>query len=260
VARAKGEIFTGLGEDGVAVINADDDYASLWRDLAGQRRCVFFGMKNPAEVMATETHYAGRFNGTRFVLHTPAGSAEVRLPLPGRHNIMNALAAAACAHALGIEPGTIAQGLEATRPVHGRLELREGAGGVRILDDSYNANPGSLKAALEFLTECPGERWLVLGDMGELGPEAGDLHFRAGAMARDLGVDRLYAFGELCRRAVEGFGPFARHFGDAEALLEALRRDLHPKVTLLVKGSRSMRMERVVGALEQDCLPPCSSF
>jgi UDP-N-acetylmuramoyl-tripeptide--D-alanyl-D-alanine ligase len=264
VARAKGEVFEALGPDGVAVINADDDYAGLWLGLAGRRgtACrapIQFGLKNPADITAADLDDGDPLQGSRFVLKTPGGSMEVRLPFPGRHNVMNALAAAASAHALGVELPAIVQGLESACPVHGRLELRKGGQGARILDDSYNANPGSLKAALELLAKCSGERWLVLGDMGELGPDAGDHHLRAGRMARESGVDRLYALGELSRRVVDGFGPAGRHFAGVDALLTAVRGDIHPGVTVLVKGSRSMRMERVVAALQQGDTPPCSS-
>ncbi len=247
VARAKGEIFTGLDEAGRAIINADDEFALLWRGMAGARRQVSFGLKAEAEVRAAQVEDG--FSESRFWLHTPVGSIRVQLRLPGRHNVMNALAAAACVHALGIELETIGRGLEAVKPVPGRLNLCQGPLGVRMLDDTYNANPGSLKAALKVLAACAGDRWLVLGDMGELGPQGEEYHRRAGILARELGISRLYAVGELSRQAVEGFGRGAQHFSDVEGLLAVLNSELHKNVTLLIKGSRSMRMERVVRSL-----------
>lgn len=248
VARAKGEIFAGLGEEGVAVINADDEFADLWTAVAGTRRRVRFGLEARAEV--TATLLGAVTDGSRFQLHTPAGSLALWLRLPGRHNVMNALAAAACTHALGLPLDRIGTGLESMRPVRGRLEACSGPRGVRVFDDTYNANPGSLQAALEVLASCAGERWLLLGDMRELGAHAEELHRHAGKMARALGVDRLYATGELSRHAVAAFGGGAKHFDSITALVASLTDDLHKDVTVLVKGSRSMQMERVVRSLQ----------
>ena len=250
VARAKGELFAGLTETGVAVINADDGFAGVWQRLAGARRQVSFGLETQAEVSARGVESG--LAESRFRLITPEGSTEVRLLFPGRHNVMNALAAAGCAYALGIEPEAIARGLSAAQPVPGRLNLCQGPLGVRLLDDTYNANPGSLKTALEVLAGYPGDRWLVLGDMGELGPEGQRYHREGGLLARRSGVSRLYAVGELSRYAVEGFGRGGRHFSDIEGLVAALNQDLHKEAALLIKGSRSMRMERVVRSLQQD--------
>ncbi|MGH8564601.1 MAG: UDP-N-acetylmuramoyl-tripeptide--D-alanyl-D-alanine ligase [Gammaproteobacteria bacterium] len=248
VARAKGEVFAGLGPDGVAVINQDDDFAPLWHTLAGERRRIGFGLGlGPgAEVTARLAPNGDGLSGSRFLLETPKGAAAVHLPLLGTHNVLNACAAAACAEAVGVSIEHTVAGLESVQAVRGRLTAYDGPPGVRVLDDSYNANPGSLRAALEVLAHCRGERWLVLGDMGELGAESPKLHRDAGHLAKALGVERLYGLGDLCRESVAGFGPGARHFPDIESLLAALGAELHAGVHLLVKGSRAMRMERVV--------------
>ena len=244
VARAKGEIYAGLREGGCAIVNADDAFADLWRGLiAPGLRQLDFGIDSPAAVRAT---VAGD-GGARIA--TPAGDFELRLPLPGRHNLMNALAATAAAVATGIEPGVIRAGLEFMSPVAGRLQLRAGLAGSRIIDDTYNANPASMQAALAVLRDFSGRHFLALGDMGELGGEETALHAQTGEQARASGVQRLYTLGRLAREAAASFGQGAQSFDDHEGLIECLRRDLAADVTLLVKGSRRMHMERVVEAL-----------
>lgn len=247
VARAKGELFAQLPMDGSAVINADDDYAELWRKLAGRRRQLTFGMKNEADVSAT---WCTEQDRTRLILLTPVGTAEANIKLPGRHNVMNALAAVAAALALDVPLPSIIQGLALVEPIKGRLRSVQ-MGDVRIIDDTYNANPASLKAGLEVMATYDGERWLVLGDMAELGAGASEFHHEAGALAREYGVERLYATGECSRLAVETFGEGAEHFEHQQDLIEALRTTLAGEVCLLVKGSRSMAMERVVTALTE---------
>lgn len=242
VARAKGELFEHLPADGVAVINADDQYAATWRGLAGDRRVVDFALEAEAACRA-------RFEGNEAVIDTPAGVVRARLALPGRHNLANAAAAAAAAVAMDIEPSVISEGLAQVRPVPGRLALARAAGGHRVIDDAYNANPDSLRAGLEYLMSLPGEHWLALGAMGELGGGAASLHAEAGRQARELGVDRLFVTGEEARPAAEAFGEGAEHFPDQAALIEALHRNIHPDVCCLVKGSRSAGMERVAEAL-----------
>jgi len=246
VARAKGEIYSGLEEQGVALINADDPFAPLWRELAAGHRVMTFGLREPADIAA-----AARLDGAgaQMSLRLPDGEQPVRLALLGRHNVQNALAAAAAAAALGIDRRAIAAGLAQMRPVAGRLAPRPGSQGAHLIDDSYNANPASLGAALEVLAACEGRRYLVLGDMAELGAEAEALHRRAGEQARAAGIDRLYATGRLSRLAAERFGSGGHFFAHQEALIEALRSELSPEVTVLVKGSRAARMERVVAAL-----------
>jgi UDP-N-acetylmuramoyl-tripeptide--D-alanyl-D-alanine ligase len=251
VAQAKGELFAELGDRGIAVINADDDYAPLWRELAGGADILTFGLAEHANVRAVNPQPEPPEAPTAmdFVLATPIGSQNVTLPLPGVHNVRNALAAAACAVALGMDLRDIAAGLMAVRPAPGRLSWRRAHNGARLLDDSYNANPTSLRAGLELLGAVQARRWLVLGDMGELGRGSEQLHFAAGEDARALGIERLYALGPLARHAAAGFGAGAVHFDDAGALIAEVRERLSPGVAVLVKGSRSSRMERVVAGL-----------
>lgn len=244
VARAKGEVFLGLGGEGVAVINADDAFADYWRALNEHRRVISFGLDRPADVSGVWTAPDD--------LLIRLGNAEQRLTLSfaGRHNAMNALAAAAGALAAGIPEAAILRGLACVRPVSGRLTPRPGLAGSLLLDDSYNANPASTLAALEVLAHRRGERCLVLGDMAELGGDAHALHAQVGRRARELGIERLFATGPLSIHAAEAFGGGAEHFTDCSALIDALRPLLHPEMTVLVKGSRSQRMERVVQALQ----------
>jgi len=246
VARAKGEVFARLGAQGVAIINADDRYAPLWRELAAHCRIVEFGLQADAAVRAT---WQGDVGGSRIALHTPWGDAEFRLPLPGGHNVMNALAASAAALAAGAGLDAVVGGLESLSPVSGRFTVHRLPQGVTVIDDTYNANPGSLQAALDVLATAGGETWLVLGDMGELGSGALQLHAAAGRQARAAGVDRLFTLGELSRAAAEPFGAAAAAFDTLEELVAALRDQAHEGVHVLVKGSRRMRMERVVQAL-----------
>jgi UDP-N-acetylmuramoyl-tripeptide--D-alanyl-D-alanine ligase len=244
VARAKGEIFEGLSQTGVGVINADDAFADHWRARLGDRDWVGFGFSKTAQVQG-EWGPQGALR-----IQTPVAALRLRLPLAGRHNAMNALAAIAVAHALGVDLGQAVRALEACTPVAGRLTPYAGIRGVSILDDSYNANPASLRAALEVLVARRGPHWLVLGDMGELGADAERLHGEAGVAAREAGVARLLALGPLSRAAVAAFGATASHFQAVEELIAALRAELEPGVSVLVKGSRAMHMERVVEALK----------
>lgn len=248
VARAKAEIYEGLPPNGAAVINADDNYGGLWQELAAGRSRVSFGLAASPDVTAESIAPAAE-GGHRFVLRTPRGSVPVRLGLAGRHNVMNALAAAACCEAIGIALADIAAGLADVRAVKGRLERKAAFGSATILDDTYNANPVSLRAALDVLAGMPGRHWLVLGDMGELGETAAELHRGAGEQARETGVERLFAVGSLSREAVAGFGAGARHFAGVDELAAAVKSGLAPDVCVLVKGSRAMQMERVVHAL-----------
>lgn len=249
VAHAKGELFAGLHQ-GVAVINADDAYAGLWNGLAGDNARLSFGIETTADVRASQIELQAETSHYR--LDTPHGSARVRLPLPGRHNILNSLAAAACAVALGMDVGEIAQGLEQARNLGGRLSVQHTPQGAQLIDDSYNANPDSLRAGMEWLAGLSGERWLILGAMAELGSDSEALHRQAGEQARQLGIQRLYTLGALAAHAAQGFGPGAQAFKELDTLLHAVRQELAPGVTVLIKGSRSARMERVVAALTGD--------
>ncbi len=247
VARAKGELFGSLPDEGVAVINRDDPYYPEWRATAGTRRCITFGLHPEADVRAAIEEQGPDFS--RFRLLSPSGSVTVRLPLPGRHNVLNALAAGACALGIDIPLEAVGAGLRSAPAVAGRLQLKRGKAGCRILDDSYNANIGSVRAALEYLGVCSGERWLVFGDMGELGDDAPRLHRDVGAIARGCGVDRIYAVGDLSNHVVSGFGENAVAFASQEELARALAAAVHAGVTVLVKGSRAAKMELIVNRL-----------
>ena len=250
VARAKGEIFQGLSATGVAIVNRDDPHADDWIGLNPGRRIVDFGLDRPAAVSARILDAATN----RFRLIVPTGETEIRLPLPGRHNIRNALAAAAGALAAGATLDDIRQGLESLHDVGGRLQRLRGRHGGMVIHDAYNANPASLAAALHTVGARPGRKWLVLGDMRELGPVASELHAQSGQEARTTGFERLYALGEHSRAAAAAFGEGGRHFTDLEALMDALSRDLKHSAespTILIKGSRGMRMERVVAVLAE---------
>ena len=248
VAHAKGELFSGLPADGIAIINADDHYADLWRDMARCRR-LSFGMVNSADVYSSNLRLLAE--GAEFTLNVPGDDAHVRLPAAGEHNVMNALAAAACGVALGLEAHVIADGLERFESAQGRLVWRMSREGMRLIDDSYNANPTSLRAGLDLLARQEGHRVAVLGDMAELGPEAPELHEWCGAHARSVGVDRLLAVGAMADRYVAGFGSGAQSFDSIEAVVKELNA-LDTSAVILVKGSRSARMERVISAL---CAP-----
>ncbi|MFQ5659101.1 MAG: UDP-N-acetylmuramoyl-tripeptide--D-alanyl-D-alanine ligase [Gammaproteobacteria bacterium] len=253
VALAKAEIFQGLAADGIAIVNADDSYAAIWMRKATPYRQISFGIEHDADVCADQIHFDKSTVKERFRLHSPAGEIDVQLSLPGQHNIYNALAAAACCTAIDIPLDLIKTGLEMLQPFKGRLRFMKGFNQSSVYDDTYNANPASLEAALKVLSSHSGRRWLVLGDMGELGVSAPSLHRHAGEVARASGVERLYALGQLSKHAVEGFGNGARHFSDEDALIECLRATMDESVTVLVKGSRAMAMENIVTALTEEC-------
>jgi UDP-N-acetylmuramoyl-tripeptide--D-alanyl-D-alanine ligase len=252
VARGKGELFQALGVDDTAVINADDRFAAFWHGLAREAgRVVTFGMRERADFGATNVRGSVADDGfaTEFELDCPLGRQRIRLALAGEHNVMNALAAAAAASAAGAGLPAIADGLAAMRPVSGRLQVRPALNGARIIDDSYNANPGSVRAGLASLAMVPGEHWLVLGEMRELGDDSARLHAEVGEFARQSGVTRLLAVGDDARHAVDAFGPGATWFSGIDRLVTTAGSGLHAGVTVLVKGSRSNRLERVADAL-----------
>ena len=243
VARAKGEIFLGLSPQGYAVINADDLYAPMWRELAGKRPIIEFGLERHVAVHAK---WQAKGYGSHIVVGTPEGEFAAQMQVPGVHNVRNALAATAAALAVRVSLPAIAAGLEKYSGTAGRMQRRDAMHGAVLIDDSYNANPASLRVALKVLMQGTGRKILVLGDMGELGNEAERMHAEVGAEAHHLGVDELLAIGELSRHAVNAFGQYARHYDRIEDLLAALDKKLDAKTTVLVKGSRFMRMERVV--------------
>ncbi|HEX5352633.1 MAG TPA: UDP-N-acetylmuramoyl-tripeptide--D-alanyl-D-alanine ligase [Rhodanobacteraceae bacterium] len=247
IAETKGAMYQALPPDGVAVINVDDAFAVYFTGLAGKRRILRFGIDAPADVRAADIALDAQ--GSDFELVMPHAGAKVRLPLPGRHNVANALAAATLAHAAGAGLEAIVAGLQTAEAVDGRLLRHASLHGWTLIDDSYNANPGSALAAVATLALQPGERWLVLGDMAELGSDGAGLHARVGRAAREQGIARLYVVGRLASNAAEAFGADARVFSSQDDLVAALRHDLHPDVSVLVKGSHSSHMENVVAAL-----------
>ncbi|MET0279589.1 MAG: UDP-N-acetylmuramoyl-tripeptide--D-alanyl-D-alanine ligase [Steroidobacteraceae bacterium] len=250
VALEEGQMFAGLAADAVALINADDAYAALWRGMT-RARVWTFGIDQPADFRATQLAETLGDDGfeSNFLLSSPQGEQRVRLNVAGRHNVRNALAAAGAAMAAGATLGDVAAGLATMQPVGGRLTPRRASRGARLIDDSYNANPSSMCAGIDVLTALPGEPWLVMGEMGELGDQAEASHVEVGAYARGHGVRRLFAMGELSRLTVQRFGAGASWHADTDALARAVDAELAPGVTLLVKGSRSNRLERVVAFL-----------
>ena len=241
VAAENAALYGALPADGVAVVNADDAHAQFFRRRAGARRVVDFGLDAPAQV--TARHAVGPLSSELW-LRTPQGEAQATLSIPGVHNVRNALAAAAAAHAAGVDIKGIAQGLAAFRPYTGRLQVKQARGGATLIDDTYNANPDSVRAAIDVLASCPEPRVLVLGDMGEVGVRGAEFHREVGAYARAKGIASLLALGEATRDAVQAFGAGARHFSTVEELVAHVNGR-----SILVKGSRFMRMERVVAAL-----------
>jgi UDP-N-acetylmuramoyl-tripeptide--D-alanyl-D-alanine ligase len=251
VAKGEGETVAGLTAAGSAVINADDAYAGYWREVAGAGRVLTFGVRAPADFSAKNPIQGierGEF-ATRFTLACPLGEAAITLKAGGAHNIGNALAAAAAAYAAGASLEHIALGLAEFRAVSGRLQLKAGLRGSWIIDDSYNANPSSVRAGLDVLRSVAGAAWLVLGDMAELGEFSKDSHSEIGAYARECGVKRLFAIGPLSSRAVETFGSGGEWFADIDSLIRRLQAEVASNVTVLVKGSRVNKLERVVQAL-----------
>lgn len=246
IARAKGEIFAGLQDGGIAVINADNDFAGYWQSLNTGRKIVTFGLHNDANVTATYQEQAGV---SLVNLATPNGQVSFELKVEGVHNISNALAASATAYALGVSNADIAKGLQSFGGVYGRLERKAAVNGAVLIDDTYNANPDSMKAAIDVLAKQAGDKILVLGDMGELGADASQMHKEIGAYAKAAGITRLYCLGDMSVATVSGFGAGAEHCATPEAIAEKVLPQLDNKKTVLIKGSRFMRMERVVNML-----------
>jgi UDP-N-acetylmuramoyl-tripeptide--D-alanyl-D-alanine ligase len=247
VAETKGAIYEALSDDGVGVVNADDAFAPYFMERLAGRRVFRFGIENDADVRADAV--IGHADGSRFRLHTPAGHADIALPLPGRHNVMNALAASALALGAGAPFEAIVEGLHRAEPVKGRQVPHKLRNGTVLVDDSYNANPGSVAAAIAALAQAGGEAWLVLGNMAELGEGAEDLHAGIGRQARAAGLARLWTVGELAAHASRAFGDGGREFADHAAIIDALRAELRAGARCLVKGSRSSAMDKVVRAL-----------
>jgi UDP-N-acetylmuramoyl-tripeptide--D-alanyl-D-alanine ligase len=250
VARAKAEILQDESRPDVAILNADDEFYSYWMSLVEGVDVLSFGLSDDADIRADQIE-AGTEN-THFTLHLFESTIELTLPLAGIHNVRNACAAAAVATSLDVSPQDIKLALEALQPVAGRLQPLEGQNGSTLLDDSYNANPPSVVAAAEFLATLPGKGWFVLGDMFELGDSADRMHREVGAAIQNAGVERLFTLGDMSREAAAGFGEGASTFESVEELIGDLRAGVTDEVNLLVKGSRGMRMERVVDALRAE--------
>jgi UDP-N-acetylmuramoyl-tripeptide--D-alanyl-D-alanine ligase len=245
-AEENASVFDALPPEGVAVLNADDPNAAIFRRRAGARHRVEFGLHpGAAQAEPVSGRYELKGMQSEIVLRTPAGEALATLAIPGLHNVRNALAAAACAHAVGIPPAAISAGLTAFRPYTGRLQVKKTTAGATLIDDSYNANPDSVRAAIDVLASCPGPTALVLGDMGEVGDQGPAFHAEVGRYAREKGIAMLLGFGSATPDAVKAFGSGGQHFSDMKELLEKTREAR----TLLVKGSRFMQMERVVAEL-----------
>lgn len=245
VAKAKAEIFEGLSVEGTAIINADDQFADYWRQLLAGKKIISFGINNKADFYATDIGLDAK-GCAHFNLICPLGTTHINLPVLGKHNVMNALAAAAATYAAGASLDAIKQGLETITAVNKRLVQYEGKRNAQIIDDTYNANPLSFQAALQILSNVPGKKMLVLGDMGELGNDAEKYHFELGKQAKQMGIDELYAYGKLSKQTADAFGQKAHYFSDQEQLIAAVEQALADNMTVLVKGSRSMRMENVV--------------
>lgn len=250
VAAAKGEIYRSLDGSGVAVLNLDEPWLAQWQKTLPCLETVTFSLdKSEANVYASDIRLDIE-GSVAFVLNIcrkqTTDHLPVQLRVPGRHNVNNALAAAACAVAAGLEITTIAAGLESVSAVAGRMEYKTGVKSCRVIDDSYNANPGSVKAAIDVLAGLEGRRILVLGDMAELGADADKLHHEVGEYAKARGLDLVLATGALCAHAIGGFGDGGRLCADKKALVETLLPELAADVTVLVKGSRSAGMDELV--------------
>ena len=248
VAREHADAILALPRGGIAVVNGDDAHAGLWREAAREvgASTVTFGLTPESAVSA---RYVAQLDGSALSLETPAGPLEIALKVPGRHMVANALAATAAALAVKVPLSAIARGLGGFRAAPGRLALRESARGVRVIDDAYNANPDSVRAAIDVLATMPGTKWLALGDMGEVGENGPAYHQEIGAYARSAGINRLFGAGPLSQMTVDAFGAGAEHFPTVEMLGGRLVEEAGPGDAVLVKGSRFMRMERVVAML-----------
>lgn len=247
VADEHASLIKALPADGVAVINADDEHAGVWRAAAGQRRVRDFGLSQKAAVSAVCELRAA---SAHLAVRTPEGAAALELPLAGEHNARNALAAIAAATAAGATLESCVRALSGFAAVKGRLQIKRSRQGALLIDDTYNANPDSVRAAIDVLARAPGRKLLVLGDMGEVGDQGRDFHVEIGAYARERGIDALYALGELAAHAVRAFGEGGRHYAAIETLLVDVGAALGPQAAVLVKGSRFMQMERVVRSFE----------
>lgn len=260
IAQTKGEIYHGIPKTGFAIVNRDEPYSDYFIRSCVDAKLVTFSLSSGADYFATDIKLLPQ--STEFVLHTPFGVTNIFLPIPGMHNISNALAAASLAGSLGINLDKIRTGLDNFSTITGRMQIKHHASGAIIIDDTYNANPRSLTAAMEVLSQYAGKKCLILGDMGELGPEAATLHYQMGEKAKKLGIDCLFTVGKLSEQATKGFGVGATHLNSQATVIEIAKKLLNKESTILVKGSRSAGMERVVNGLiteviegQAQCLP-----
>jgi UDP-N-acetylmuramoyl-tripeptide--D-alanyl-D-alanine ligase len=243
VAKENGSVIAGLADDGIAVFPADDPFTGLWKSTAGKRKTMSFGLSQDADVSGS---FEAREFGSDLQIAVGGRSFSVKLSAAGVHNVRNALAAAACTLAVGIRDDAIVRGLEAFAPVSGRLQRKTAKNGALVIDDTYNANPDSVRAAIDVLAQAAAPRVLVLGDMGEVGDEGPQFHVEIGAYAKERGIEHLLTLGELAQHASTAFGERAKHFADIEAINRVAEALVGPGTTALVKGSRFMKMERVV--------------
>lgn len=246
VASEKGALFSALGEKGVAVINADDPHCMYWQHQCSYLRVLTFGFDASATV---RVHFSSLAFGSRVILTTPEGEVTFQLDVPGVHNVRNAAAAAAATLAAGVSLNAVARGLDNFSGAKGRLQVRQAKSGAIILDDTYNANPDSVMAAIDVLAASTGRKILVLGDMGEIGEMSAQYHDEIGGYAKSQGIDRLFALGEHSALAARNFGAGGEHFDSVSALVDALEPALASDLVVLIKGSRFMRMERVADAI-----------
>lgn len=250
VAEAKGEIFSGLKAEGMGVINMDMPYLDTWKHILGARQYKSFGLQQPADITALDLQLS--VTGSHFMVRLDGVCHFISLPLPGIHNVSNALAAIAVCSALDIAPEAIVKGLAAIKSVPHRLQLRQAVNNSLVLDDTYNANPGSFSQALQTLMQFPGAHWLVLGDFGELGPESATIHQQLGRDARAAGVQKLFTVGQQSQLAAVAFGDNAKHFNDKSQLEAELKNTLNKDVACLIKGSRFMKLDLLADALSID--------
>ncbi len=246
VARAKSELYQYLSPQGVAVVNMDEIFKNTWKNNIGDRMQITFGLEQRADVSCK------KINSDLIEVSTPIGAVRVRMQALGQHTLYNVSAATAACLGLGTDLEDIKAGLEAAKSLPGRLMRLAGIGGSNIWDDTYNANPASLFAALDVQSQEDGEHWLVLGNMGELGEEQVGLHKKAGEMAKEHGVARLYGLGDLTKHSVDAFGAGAEQYSSHKALVEALQKNIYENVCVLVKGSRAMHMEKIVDGIRKN--------
>ncbi len=246
VARAKAELYRYLNPQGIAIVNVDQPYVQMWQKDIGERIQITFGIEEEADITVKAVDL------DLIDIVTPVGDMRVQMQSIGQHVIYNALAATAVCVGLGVDIDDIRKGLESAKPVPGRLVRLKGIRNSTLLDDTYNANPASLFVALDVQAQLEGDHWLVLGDMGELGDESISLHKKAGEMAKQYGVTRLFGIGELTKHAVNAFGVGAEHYTSHSELIEVLQSDLYAEICILVKGSRAMHLEKIIAAIQQN--------